>query len=101
MLKIVASAVFRSSPRMIRFLQVVVEKRLANQEGQLKEYLLGVEVFERSEAFDPKIDTIVRVEARRLRKKLKEYYEGEGVADAVRIDLPAPGYVPVFSTAPE
>jgi TolB-like protein/Tfp pilus assembly protein PilF len=83
---------------MVRFLTFVVEKTLAGEESQLKEYVLGTEVFDRPESFDPKADTIVRVEARRLRRKLKEYYDGEGAADTIRIDVPGPGYVPVISS---
>jgi TolB-like protein/Tfp pilus assembly protein PilF len=95
--KIVSSSGFQNSDRMVRFLRFVVEKTLAGDQDQLKEYLLGVEVFDRPESFDPKVDTIVRVEARRLRKKLKEYYDADGAADTVRIEVPPPGYVPVFS----
>ena len=99
--RIASSPGFRNSHRMVRFLRFVVEKSLAGEAGELKEYLLGVEVFDRAEAFDPKIDTIVRVEARRLRKKLKEYYDGEGAAERVRIDIPGPGYVPSITSIAE
>ncbi len=99
--RIALSQGFRGSDRMIRFLRFVVEKTLAGEAGEIKEYLLGVEVFDRAESFDPKIDTIVRVEARRLRKKLKEYYDGEGAAERVRIDIPGPGYVPSITTLAE
>ena len=59
--------------------------------------MLGIEIFDRAaETFDPRIDPIVRVEARRLRSKLKEYYEGEGSRDTVVIDLPTGRYVPRF-----
>ena len=83
--RISSSKVFENSERMIRFLRFVVDKTLAGQTDQIKEYVLGVEVFDRDPSFDPKIDTIVRVEARRLRRKLKEYYDSEGAQDAVRI----------------
>ena len=69
--RIASSPGFRNSDRMVRFLRFVVEKTLAGAAGELKEYLLGVEVFDRAESFDPKLDTIVRVEARRLRTTLK------------------------------
>ncbi len=96
--RIAASTGFRNSDRMVRFLRFVVEKHLSGEADQLKEYLLGIEVFDRPESFDPKADTIVRVEARRLRKKLKEYYDGEGAAEVLRIDIPRPGYVPVVTS---
>ena len=96
--RISTSRVFESSDRMIRFLRFVVERSLAGQAEDIKKYTLGVEVFDRSASFDPKLDTIVRVEARRLRRKLKEYYEGPGNGDGIRIEVPTPGYAPRFVT---
>ncbi|MBY0505909.1 MAG: hypothetical protein K2X03_18475 [Bryobacteraceae bacterium] len=81
---------------MIRFLRLIVEKSLSADPTAVKEYTLGLEVFDRPADFDPKNDTIVRVEARRLRRKLDEYYAGPGANDALRIDMPSPGYAPVF-----
>jgi TolB-like protein len=75
-------------------------RTLAGASDQLKEYVVGVELFERGERFDPRTDTIVRVEARRLRAKLDEYYSGPGATDPVRIDIPRGSYVAVFSTPP-
>jgi hypothetical protein len=99
---IVVSPGFINSERMSRFLRWVVERTLEGElEGEaaaIREYAIGRAVFDRDESYDPKIDTIVRVEARRLRKKLQEYYEGAGMDDVVRIEVPGPGYVPVFAT---
>ena len=92
--KILASKVFARSQRLSRFLRFVSEQSL--QGNTLKEYVLGVEVFDRRESYDPRLDPIVRVEARRLRAKLLEYYRTEGVADAVAIELPERGYSPIF-----
>ena len=78
---------------MLRF---VVERTLDGQGDQLKEYLLGVEVFDRPTEYDPRLDSIVRVEARRLRAKLAEYYEAEGAGDALRFRLTKGGYAPTF-----
>ena len=94
---VLASPGFRNAERMARFLRFVVEKSLAGESDSVKEYSLGAEVFDRPPTFDSKTDTIVRVEARRLRKKLQEYYEGPGAADPVRIDIPTPGYTPAFT----
>src|SRR5713226_3837618 len=82
--RILASRVFVHSHRIRRFLQFVVEECLRGQQHRLKEYLIGLEVFNRLEAFDPRVDSIVRVEARRLRTKLHEYYQTEGQEDAIR-----------------
>lgn len=81
---------------MCRFLRHVVERTLENRGAELKESLLGLEVFDRAADYDARIDPIVRVEARRLRSKLTKYYEGEGRGDAVVIELPRGGYAPVF-----
>ena len=93
---ILRSRAFIQSHRIRRFLQFVVEESLLGQPHRLKEYLIGLEVFDRREAFDPRVDSIVRVEARRLRYKLEEYYRLEGREDSVRIVLRKGSYVPIF-----
>jgi TolB-like protein/Flp pilus assembly protein TadD len=92
--KILAHQLFSRSGRMVRFLRLAVERTLAGQADQLKEYLIGVEVFDRKPSYDPRVDPIVRVEARRLRAKLKAYYDGDGSADAVLIEFLSGGYAP-------
>ena len=74
-------------------LQHLVGRTLDGDAGQLKEYSVGLDVFNRGPSFDPHTDTIVRVHARRLRKRLDEYYAGEGRADPILIGLPK-GHVP-------
>jgi len=93
---ILRSRAFIQSHRIRRFLQFVVEESLLGQPHRLKEYLIGLEVFDRREAFDPRVDSIVRVEARRLRYKLEEYYRTEGREDGVHIILRKGSYVPMF-----
>jgi adenylate cyclase len=94
--RILASSGFAGSARIKRFLRFVVEQQLAGEGGNLKEYSIGVEVFDRKEPYDPRLDSIVRVEAGRLRSKIDEYYASEGAADEIRIGLPRGSYVPVF-----
>lgn len=94
--RVVADEGFRNSDRLTRFLRFTVDKTLAGEGAELKEYRLGTEVYDRGTDFDPRVDPIVRVEARRLRAKLQEYYEGPGRGDAVRITLPKGGYAPMF-----
>jgi serine/threonine-protein kinase len=94
--RILASRGFAHAERLSRFLRFVVDQTVEGRGDELKEYLLGLEVFGRGESFDPRIDTVVRVEAHRLRAKLKEYYENEGRDDALLIDLPKGSYVPAF-----
>jgi serine/threonine-protein kinase len=93
---ILASPAFANAVRSQRFLTYVVEQTLAGQQGSIKELVLGIEVFDRPGDFDPRADPIVRVEAVKLRKRLQEYYEGEGASARLRIDLPKPGYIPDF-----
>jgi serine/threonine-protein kinase len=94
--RILASKEFASSARMSRFLRFAVERALSGQSEQLKEYVLGVEVFDRKPSYDPRVDPIVRVEARRLRSKLESYYAGEGAADELIIEFRKGTYAPVF-----
>jgi TolB-like protein/Tfp pilus assembly protein PilF len=96
--KILASRAFSGAERPGRFLRFIVEQALVG--NQLKETLLGVEVFGRNPTYDPRLDGVVRVEAVKLRARLKDYYETEGAADPVRIDLPKGGYLPCFDTMP-
>jgi adenylate cyclase len=95
--KILTSPGFRNSERMRRFLRTTVERTLDGATDQLKEFSLGRDVFDRGEDYDPRTDSIVRVEARRLRKKLRGYYEGEGLLDKTVIDFHPGKYIPAFS----
>ncbi len=94
--KILASKVFARSEPLSRFLRFVAEQALQGNIGKLKEYVLGLEVFDRRSSYDPRLDPIVRVEARRLRAKLQDYYRTEGFGDPVSIELSERGYAPVF-----
>ena len=90
--RLLASRGFAGAGRLSRFLRYVVERTLAGEGDEVKEYVVGVEVFDRREPYDPRVDSIVRVEAGRLRSKLDEYYIGEGADDEIRISLPRGGY---------
>lgn len=96
--KLVQSRLFARSGRMRRFLQFAVQHALAGTGDQIKEYSVGVEVFDRRQDYDPRTDPIVRVEARRLRAKLKTYYASEGRSDSIVIELPKGAYIPVFGS---
>ena len=94
--KILGSAEFVRSRRIGDFLRFVVEEKLAGRGDRLKAFAIAREVYGRDEDFDPRTDTIVRVDAGRLRSRLAEYYESAGCNDPVRIDVPKGGYTPVF-----
>jgi hypothetical protein len=90
--RILASERFAHSERLRRFLQYVVEETLAGRGDKLKEYSLGVAVFNRDASYDPRTDPIVRVEAVRLRARLSEYYSSQGSDDPLIIELPRGSY---------
>jgi len=94
---VLSSSHFSRSVLLTRFLRFVVQLSLEGKSHELKEYRLGVEVFERGDSFDPRIDPIVRVQAAKLRAKLAEYYASEGRNDACVISIPRGGYTPVFT----
>jgi TolB-like protein/Tfp pilus assembly protein PilF len=96
--KILSSRSFSRSERLARFLTFTIEQVLAGRGEELKEFVIGVEVFDKNEKYDPRMDPIVRVEARRLREKLRKYYETEGAEDPIRIEFPTGGYVPLVQT---
>jgi serine/threonine-protein kinase len=93
--RILSSDLFVNSERLCRFLRWTVEHALQGEEDALKEYALGRDVFDRGEHFDPRTDSIVRVEARRLRTKLASYYAAEDAGNPV-ITIRKGRYVPTF-----
>src|SRR5579872_5655294 len=89
---ILSSQPFARSQRMCRFLRLLIERSNQGNLEQLKETEIGVLVFDREVGYDPKIDSIVRSEGTRLRRKLSEYYAGEGLNSPVRLYLPPGRY---------
>ncbi len=98
---LLASPSLRDSDLLKRFLRYIVENTLAGEGDQLKEYRLGVEVFGRDSSFDPKLDPVVRMAARRLRGKLQEHYDNGGRSALVRIEVPKGAYATSFVTVAE
>lgn len=98
--KILESRWFRESAQLKALLEYTVEETLADRSDALKEYSLGREVFHRKEDYDPRNDSIVRVQACLLRKRLSTYYENEGRDSSIRIDLPRGHYIPEFHQLP-
>ncbi|MBL8233065.1 MAG: tetratricopeptide repeat protein [Bryobacterales bacterium] len=95
MQRLIAAPEFAQSGRLCRFVRFTVELALEGRSDELKEQVLGTEVFDRGPGFDPRIDSIVRVEARRLRKKLKAFYE-RCESEPVELSYPEGSYAPVF-----
>ncbi len=96
--RVLGSRAFDGSKSLKLLLKHLLMKLLCSEADQIKEYSLGVDVFNRRETFDPRLDSIVRVQARRLRQKLKEYYNTEGRNETIRIYLPKGCYIPVIYT---
>ena len=97
--RLLASPSFARSSRLASFLRFIVNERLSGNQTPLKEYVLGVQVFGRDPNYDPRIDPIVRVQARQLRFKLREYYETAGLSDPIRIEIPKGSYLPEIAYA--
>jgi hypothetical protein len=93
------SECFTRAPTLAHLLSYLCEKLFVGEARQIKEYSVGVEVFRRGDSFDQDSDSIVRVEANRLRKRLAEYYAGEGASHRLHISIPVGQYVPQFESA--
>ncbi|MFN7935928.1 MAG: hypothetical protein U0R19_21540 [Bryobacteraceae bacterium] len=92
--KILSSPAFARSERTSQFLRFIMDRWLDGREAELKEYLIGSEVFARGEHFDSRTDPVVRTQAHRLRAALQTYYEEEGASTTLRIEVPKGSYIP-------
>jgi len=97
---VLQSQPFTRSPGLSRLLSYLCEKAFSGESHQIKEYSVALDVFGRQESFDQDSDSIVRVQANRLRKRLAEYYEGEGRDHRIHITIPIGQYVPDFEERP-
>ena len=97
--RVTASRHFAHSPNLQRFLRFAVEQQLKGRADEIKESLIAIEVFHRRSTFDSRLDSIVRVQATALRKKLAAYYASEGAAAPIRIHLDRGRYVASFQHA--
>lgn len=97
--RILHSPGFAKAPRLTQFLTFIVETALNGRTESIKESIIGVEVFEREIGYDPKVEPVVRVQARRLRERLEEYYEARPQS-SVTITLPKGAYIPKFELRP-
>src|SRR5579871_2452027 len=94
--RVLRSEAFVRAPGLANFLTYVSERYFQGEAEQIKEYNIAVEAFGRPPDFNQKQDSVVRVEAHRLRKRLREYYQGDGVDHPIHIVIPAGQYVPQF-----
>lgn len=94
--RVLRSEALRSSEGLRQMLEYLGERALRGETAELKEYTVGVEACGKPESYDPQRDASVRVQAGRLRKRLEEYYEGEGSAERLRVELPKGRFEAVF-----
>src|SRR5262245_9346902 len=95
--RILGSRQFSNAPKKQKFLQLICEAYLDGRASELSEYSIGYQVFDRSETYDPALDSIVRVGAHEVRKKLERYYKSEGKNDDILLEIPAGSYIPIFT----
>lgn len=95
------SSAFSRSANLFTLLKFVVEESLAGRGNTLKELVIGDALYGRHQPYDPRLDSTVRVEARRLRRKLDEFYRRDGIERPIRIELPTGCYRPVFREVSE
>lgn len=94
--RILESSAFTTARRSQRLLRYLVEHAVSDPGEHVKEYSVALDVFERDASYDPSVDATVRVEAGRLRSRLRDYYAAEGRADPLIIQIPKGGYSAVF-----
>ncbi len=94
--RVAASPLFRRSHRMQELLLFLCERAIRDPGTVLKEQEIGIAVFGRSAEFDTSHDTLVRVQASQLRKRLQQYFSGEGADEGMIIEIPKGSYLPVF-----
>lgn len=95
--RILCSRQFSNAPKKRKFLQLICEAYLDGRASELSEYSIGYEVFDRNETYDPALDSIVRVGAHEVRKKLERYYKSEGKTDEILLEIPVGSYIPIFT----
>src|SRR5581483_3825274 len=93
---VIASGIFAKAPGLAQFLKYVCDRFFDGRADEIKEYNIAIEALGRPASFDQRKDSIVRVEAFRLRKRLKQYYETEGAGHVIQIVIPPGQYVPQF-----
>jgi len=97
--RVLASNTFAEVFRLKKFLEYVVTETIAGRGDRLKGFVIACEVFGKEDPSDAQTTTVVRVEAGRLRRRLKDYYESEGKNDPIRISIPKGAYSASFATA--
>jgi hypothetical protein len=97
--RVLHSVQFRRAPKLQRFLSLICEYHFTNRSQDISEFLIATEAFGKGATFDPSQDSLVRVQAREARRRLREYYQDEGKHSRLILDIPIGSYAPVFTQA--
>src|SRR5215212_2667065 len=89
---------FRRASKLQRFLELICDYYFQNRSGDINEFVLATEVFGKGPGFEPSEDSLVRVQAREVRRRLREYYQDEGKSSRLILDVPVGSYAPVFTS---
>ncbi len=89
---------FRRAPKLQRFLELICDYYFENRSSDINEHLIATQAFGKGPDFDPSADSLVRVQAREIRRKLREYYQSEGKSSRLILDIPNGHYAPVFTS---
>ena len=96
--RILHSPQFRRAPKLQRFLELVCEYHFQDRSAEINEFTIATQAFGKGQDFEPSADSLVRVQAREIRRRLREYYQGEGKASRLILDIPIGRYAPVFTS---
>ena len=94
--RVLKSPQFRRSPKLQRLLELICDYHFNNKSGEINEFVIAAEAFGKGAEFDPGHDSLVRVQAREARRRLREYYQSEGAGSALMLDIPPGHYSPIF-----
>src|SRR5215475_758175 len=95
--RILHSPQFRRAPKLQRFLELVCDYHFQNRSSEITEYVIATQAFGKGPNFEAGEDSLVRVQAREVRRRLREYYQNEGKSSRFVLDIPIGHYAPVFS----
>jgi len=98
---VLGTEIFKRSPKLSRLLTYLCDKYFSGEGDELKEYSIAVDVLGRDTEFDPQLNAVVRVDTHHLRKRLKQFYAGEGSSHRLQIIIPTGQYTPKFVLYPD
>jgi hypothetical protein len=97
--RILHSPQFRRAPKLQRFLELVCDYHFQNRAAEINEFVIATQAFGKGPDFEASQDSLVRVQAREIRRRLREYYQNEGKSNRLILDIPIGHYAPVFTAA--